>query len=133
MSNIEENISNIKDTVTGPLSTPDDQQIPVSTVEALKERLEWGEPALSIIDVRDRNVFNKEHITGAESIPIDELPAKASESLDLKRDIYVYGEQDQTAGAAAKLREVGFTKVSELEGGLSAWKEISGATEGQMN
>jgi hypothetical protein len=72
MSNIEENISNIKDKVTGALPTPNAQQIPVSTVEALKEHLEWGEPALSIIDVRDRNVFNKEHITGAESIPMSE-------------------------------------------------------------
>jgi rhodanese-related sulfurtransferase len=132
MSNVEENISQIKDKVTGFIPGPDSQQMPVSTVKALKERLEWGEPALTIIDVRDRNVFNKEHITGAESIPIAELPAKASKSLDLKRDIYVYGEQDQTTEAAAKLREAGFTKVSELEGGLSAWKEISGATDGQM-
>jgi rhodanese-related sulfurtransferase len=30
------------------------------------------------------------------------------------------------------LREASFSQVSELEGGLAAWKEISGATEGQM-
>jgi rhodanese-related sulfurtransferase len=133
MSNVEENIIKIKDKVTGVIPSPDSQQMPVSTAQALKERLQWGEPALTIIDVRDRGVFNQEHITGAESIPLAELSAKASESIDLERDIYVYGDdQAQTTDAAGKLREAGFSKVSELEGGLETWKEISGATEGQM-
>lgn len=133
MSNVEENIIKVKEKVTGAMPTPDSQQMPVSTAQALKERLEWGEPALTIIDVRDRDVFNQEHITGAESIPLGELPEKASDSLDLERDIYVYGDdQEQTTDAAGKLREANFYKVSELEGGLEAWKEISGSTEGQM-
>lgn len=133
MSNVEENIIKVKEKVTGALPTPDSQQMPVSTAQALKERLQWGEPALTIIDVRDRDVFNQEHITGAESIPLAELQEKASESLDLERDIYVYGDdQEQTTDAAGKLREANFYKVSELEGGLEAWKEISGPTEGQM-
>jgi rhodanese-related sulfurtransferase len=132
MSSVEENISQIKDKVTGAIPTPDPQQMPVSTAKALKERLDWGEPALTIIDVSDREVFNKEHITGAQSMPMAELAEKASQSLERNRDIYVYGEQGQGAEAASQLREAGFTSVSELEGGLSAWKEISGATDGQM-
>lgn len=133
MSSVEENIINIKDKVTGAIPGPDSQQMPVSTAQALKERLQWGEPALTIIDVRDRNIFNQEHITGAQSIPLAELSETASESLELERDIYVYGDdQAQTTDAAGKLREANFSKVSELEGGLEAWKEISGATEGQM-
>lgn len=133
MSNVEENIIKVKEKVTGALPTPDSQQMPVSTAQALKERLQWGEPALTIIDVRDRDVFNQEHITGAESIPLAELPEKASDSLDLERDIYVYGDdQAQTTDAAGKLRAANFSQVSELEGGLEAWKEISGPTEGQM-
>jgi rhodanese-related sulfurtransferase len=133
MSNVEENIIKIKEKVTGFIPHPDSQQMPVSTAQALKERLQWGEPALTIIDVRDRDLFNQEHIIGAESIPFAELPAKASETIDLERDIYVYGDdQAQTTDAAGKLREASFSQVSELEGGLAAWKEISGATEGQM-
>lgn len=133
MSNVEENIIKVKDKVTGFIPGPDSQQMPVSTPQALKERLQWGEPACTIIDVRDRDVFNQEHITGAESIPFAELPEKATESLDFERDIYVYGEdQAQTTDAAGKLRAANFSKVSELEGGLEAWKEISGPTEGQM-
>jgi rhodanese-related sulfurtransferase len=132
MSNVEENIIKIKDKVTGFIPSPG-QQMPVSTAQALKERLQWGEPALTIIDVRDRDVFNQEHITGAESFPLAELPEKASESLELDRDIYVYGDdQAQTTDAADKLRAANFSQVSELEGGLTAWKEVLGATEGRM-
>jgi rhodanese-related sulfurtransferase len=39
----------------------------------LKKRLDWGEPALTIIDVRDREAFNTSHITGAVSLPLSQL------------------------------------------------------------
>ena len=32
---------------------------PVSSAQALKERLDWGEPALTIIDAGDRETFLK--------------------------------------------------------------------------
>ncbi|PSN12432.1 rhodanese-like domain-containing protein, partial [filamentous cyanobacterium CCP5] len=38
-----------------------------ATVQDLKTRLDWGEPALTIIDVRDREAFNLLHIQGAIS------------------------------------------------------------------
>ena len=44
-----------------------------SRVYDLKERLDWGEPALSIVDIRDRSEFNQNHITGAISIPATQL------------------------------------------------------------
>jgi rhodanese-related sulfurtransferase len=133
MSNVEDNILNIKEKVAGFIPTPEPQQMPVSTAKALKERLEWGEPALTIIDVRDREVFNREHITGAEWMPMEEFAERASQSLDRERSIYVYGDgQEQTTEAAAQLRAAGFNQVSELEGGLPAWKEIAGQTDGQI-
>ena len=94
-----------------------------SRVFDLKERLDWGEPALTIIDVRSRDVFYANRIMGAISMPLDELVARASTSLDTERDIYVYGETNgQTAAAAAHLREAGYQNVAELVGGLTAWK-----------
>lgn len=95
-----------------------------SRVGALKKRLDWGEPALTIIDVRARNAFNASHIMGAISMPMDEPTALTLASLEPSRDIYVYAETDeQTAVAANKLREAGYQNVSELIGGLSAWKK----------
>jgi rhodanese-related sulfurtransferase len=89
----------------------------------LKARLNWGEPALTIIDVRDRAAFNSARIQGAVSIPKDALVTTVKASLTFDRDIYIYGETDEvTAEAASLLRESGFMSVSELQGGLSAWK-----------
>jgi len=102
-----------------------------STVFALKERLDWGEPALTIIDVRSREDFNASRITGAISIPATELVARATVSLEADRDIYVYGETDeQTAEAATQLRHAGFENVAELKGGLAAWKAAKAPVEG---
>ncbi|MBE9066034.1 rhodanese-like domain-containing protein [Leptolyngbya cf. ectocarpi LEGE 11479] len=103
----------------------------VSTVFDLKDRLDWGEPALTIVDVRDRSLFNERRISGAISMPMDELVARASVSLETERDIYVYGGTDDvTAQAAAALREAGYKNVAELMGGLGAWQAADGATEG---
>ena len=102
-----------------------------SSVNDLKARLEWGEPAFTIIDVSDRQTYNDGHIMGAMAMPIEDLADRAKSSLEVNRDIYVYGEtDDKTAQAADSLREVGFQNVAELKGGLAAWKAVGGPTEG---
>jgi rhodanese-related sulfurtransferase len=134
MSEIENKIVEAKETLTKNIPTPEPQQTPVSSPKALKERLEWGEPALTIIDVRDRQIFNDEHITGAITAPLEDLIETVKSNLEFNRDIYVYGGDDQqTAQAASQLRDAGFTSVSEIEGGLDGWKAIAGQTDGRTN
>jgi rhodanese-related sulfurtransferase len=102
-----------------------------SLVGALNKRLNWGEPALTIIDVRDRDAFNKGHIMGAIAMPIHELVARAQASLELNRDIYVYGDNaEETTEAATQLRHAGYQHIAELIGGLSAWKMAKYPVEG---
>ncbi|MGF1495443.1 MAG: rhodanese-like domain-containing protein [Elainellaceae cyanobacterium] len=101
-----------------------------SRVYDLKARLDWGEPALTIVDSRDRIQFNTEHIMGAVAMPLETLVSMAQANLEVDRDIYIYGEtDDETAEAAAKLRTAGYLNVSELRGGLSAWKAVGYPTE----
>jgi rhodanese-related sulfurtransferase len=96
---------------------------PHSSVQHLKIRLDWGEPALTIVDVRDRLQFNARHITGAVSMPKAGLIQQATASLEATRDLYVYGETDEdSAAAATQLREAGFVNVAVLRGGLAAWE-----------
>jgi rhodanese-related sulfurtransferase len=110
-----------------PQQPPIDAQ---SDVHVLKSRLEWGEPAFTILDVRDRSAYNQGHIMGAMPFPQDELVERA-ESIAKTRDIYIYGNSDeQTSQAAQQLRSAGFVHVSELKGGLAAWKAVGGPTEG---
>ncbi len=104
-----------------------------SLVYDLKKRLDWGEPALTIIDIRDREAFNTSHISGAISLPMNELISSVSNNLELERDIYIYGSNDeQTADAATQLRTAGYQNVAELRGGLAAWKANSFPIEGNL-
>src|SRR4028119_1828782 len=96
-----------------------------SRVYDLKARLDWGEPALTIIDVRDRSLFNISHIMGAVPMPPNEPANRVLDKLELGRDIYIYGETDEeTAAAAAQLRAAGYRNVSQLRGGVAAWKAV---------
>jgi rhodanese-related sulfurtransferase len=131
MSQIEDAILKAKDKLPEVTPTPPSQETPQSSAQALKQRLEWGEPAFTILDVRDRTSFNQSRILGAMAMPMEDVVERAKSSLEPEREIYVYGESDeQTTEAAAKLREGGFTAISELKGGLAGWKAIGGPTEG---
>ncbi len=113
--------SSFKPTLFKTISEPSD----------LKKRLDWGEPALTIIDVRGREAFNASHIMGAISLPSVVLVNQAVLNLEKTRDIYVYGNTDEeTAAEATKLRVAGFKKVSQLKGGLGAWKACGYPIEG---
>jgi rhodanese-related sulfurtransferase len=102
-----------------------------SSVKDLKTRLDWGEPALTILDVRDRSAFNLEHIQGAISMPLATLVASAQQTLEQERDIYVYGDSEATtAEAANQLRASGYQQVAELIGGLADWKAAQFPVEG---
>ncbi|AFY57485.1 Rhodanese-related sulfurtransferase [Rivularia sp. PCC 7116] len=102
-----------------------------SSVGDLKKRLDWGEPALNIVDARPRKLFNVIHIRGSIPIPMDEFSDPTLDSLELSRDIYIYAQTDeQTAVAASKLRQAGYQNVSELIGGLTAWEKAKYPIEG---
>jgi rhodanese-related sulfurtransferase len=121
---LQEKIRNVVKAVINlrPVSRPLQAQ---SRVYDLKARLDWGEPALTIIDVRDRREFNISHIMGAVPMPMNEPTDRVLSKLELGRDIYVYGATDEeTVLGATKLREVGYRNVSEIRGGLAAWKAV---------
>jgi rhodanese-related sulfurtransferase len=130
MKNVQDTIQDAKNAL--PNLTPNPPGFkPESSAYDLKARLEWGEPALTIVDVRDREDFNMGRITGAMPMPSDTLLETAQKSMAFERDIYIYGESDEQALEAANaLRGAGFTNVAVIKGGLSAWKEIGGPTDG---
>ncbi|QYO62525.1 rhodanese-like domain-containing protein [Leptolyngbya sp. 7M] len=130
MSNVQDAIVNAKDKLPNVTPTPPGFH-PEASVHELKSRLLWGEPGLSIIDVRDHDVYNQCRIRGAMNMPMDRLPGGAEFSLQKDRDIYVYGASaEDTSQAVRMLREAGFRRVAELKGGLDAWREIDGPLEG---
>lgn len=130
MENIENAVESVKETITEPLPSPEPMHAE-SSASKLKERLDWGEPALTILDVRDRESYLQERITGALNMPVGTLVETAKDSLEDSRDIYVYGKDDAESQSGAKaLASAGFTSVAHIKGGLPAWKAIEGPTEG---
>ncbi|MCC0179490.1 rhodanese-like domain-containing protein [Waterburya agarophytonicola K14] len=117
-------ISEVKEKISAVIPTPP-APTPQASAQSLKERLQWGEPGLTIIDARDRDAYLAERITGA--MLIDDV-----KNLPENRDIYVYGDSNQATDKIANdLRQEGFESVSQIKGGLAGWKAIDGATEGR--
>ena len=103
----------------------------VATAHEVKTRLNWGEPGLTILDVRDHAAYDDCRIMGALNMPMAELVDSAHFSLPEKRDIYVYADNDQDAmNAVGMLHNAGFNRVAVLQGGLQAWREIRGPIDG---
>jgi len=131
------NLSNQNESAT--TSLPDVLPIPPemegkqATPEEVKQRLNWGEPALTIIDARSHEAFSNERIMGAVSMPVGQISqaSDAMQLLEYERDIYVYGDDnEQAAEAANQLRQAGYQRVAELQNGLNGWKSVEGPTEG---
>ena len=117
-------ISEVKDKIEEVIPSPPETGAKASA-QALKERLQWGKPGLTIIDARDRESFLEERITGAMFI-------EDVTGLPKNREIYVYGgSNDETAKAADKIRQQGFSSVSQIQGGLAGWKAVMGPVEGR--
>lgn len=76
-----------------------------------------------LLDVRTPQEFNAGHLQGAQNI--DWLSGEFDALVKpLKRDetVYVYCKMGgRSAKAQARLKELGFTNVINLEGGYDAW------------
>jgi rhodanese-related sulfurtransferase len=102
-----------------------------ATAHELKSRLNNGEPALTIIDVRNNEDHRQCRIQGAMNIPMESLVQTVESYLHRRRDIYVYGSSDEeTAQAANLLRQAGYIRVAELLGGVKPFQEIGGSVDG---
>jgi rhodanese-related sulfurtransferase len=103
----------------------------VTSAADIKARLDWGEPAFTIIDVRDRQSYNEQRIVGAIPAGLEEELNRVRQTLEPNRDIYVYGNSDDDAKrTASQLVESGFERVSIIKDGLSAWTAAGGLMEG---
>lgn len=78
----------------------------------------------TVLDVRPAEQYANGHIVGARSVPLGQLGGKL-DGLAKKKDrpLLVYCELgNQSAKAAATLRQAGFSQVLHLKGGVVAWQ-----------
>jgi rhodanese-related sulfurtransferase len=70
---------------------------------------------VQVLDVRDRQSYQKSHRTGSRNIPFDELQSRAEAELDLSRPVVVdcsRGRVDICRIAGARLKSHGFVDVA---------------------
>jgi adenylyltransferase/sulfurtransferase len=93
---------------------------PSIDVHELKKRLDAGSPCI-LLDVREEFEFELARIEGARLIPLGELPSRSQE-LDKGSEIFVYCHSGLRSERAAEfLRSNGFTRVTNVIGGIDAW------------
>jgi rhodanese-related sulfurtransferase len=84
-------------------------------------------PEALLLDVRSPSEWNDDvgHLEGSRQIPLTLLGGRLTEIEGWKKQPVVTISRIGDRGAAATLvlREAGFTQVTNLEGGLEAWRD----------
>lgn len=80
---------------------------------------------VQLVDVRTPEEFKEQHIDNATNINWNDANFEQQVSnLDKSKPVYVYCKSGgRSAKATAKLSEMGFTNVYELDGGILSWNE----------
>lgn len=84
-----------------------------------------------IIDVREENEWQEQHIPGAIHIPIAQLNTKLNVLEEYKNTPVITQCKSgrRSAQAAVQLKAAGFNKIYNLDGGILAWNKAGLATE----
>ncbi len=96
------------------------ERLPSIKPADLKRKLDARE-SFVLLDIREPHEWDICHLPGATLIAPGDFPSRIS-TLDSADEIVLYCKNGGRSGAALRLlREAGFSKAANLEGGLDAW------------
>ncbi|HET8580390.1 MAG TPA: rhodanese-like domain-containing protein [Nitrospiraceae bacterium] len=100
------------------------QLIKEYAIAEVKAKLDRGE-SLHFIDVREDHEFAKDHAKGARHLGRGILERDIETVIpDKQAEIILYcGGGFRSALAADSLRQMGYTNVRSMDGGIKAWRE----------
>jgi rhodanese-related sulfurtransferase len=87
------------------------------------------------LDVLPADVYEKVHLPGAMSMPLEEFEPSQVASFDTSAPLLVYcfdQHCDLSARASARLEQLGFEQVHDLIGGRAAWTALGLPTQGTI-
>ena len=90
----------------------------ISTTE-LKNEL--NDKNKQFVDVRTPGEFKGNHIKGFKNVPLHQLAQKATELSKDKEVVVICQSGMRSQKASKQLKKLGFTKVTNVRGGMSAW------------
>lgn len=109
--------------LTGCLDTKDAAtDVKLVTAEEMQSILELED--VQLVDVRTSQEYEEEHIVNSQNIDFNSPTFDDDISkLDKAKPVVLYCKGGiNSAKCAKKLKEAGFEKVYDLEGGISKWK-----------
>ncbi len=91
----------------------------------LNSRVGTGDTEMIVLDVRERDDYERAHVPGARLLPRGQLELRVNQELpDPTRRIVTCCEFGRISTlAAATLRQMGFMRTVALDGGMKAWQE----------
>ncbi|HWO76818.1 MAG TPA: rhodanese-like domain-containing protein [Bacillus sp. (in: firmicutes)] len=90
------------------------------TTMQLKEELK--DKNKQLIDVRTPGEYKANHIRGFKNIPLHQIGQNATKELSKDQEVVVICQSGMRSQKACKeLKKLGFTKITNVTGGVSAW------------
>ncbi len=85
----------------------------------------YSEDTVQLVDVRTPKEYKESHLKGAQNICVTSNDFKEKvKTLDKNKPVYVYCKKGvRSANAAKQLKEMGFTKIYDMDGGILLWEE----------
>jgi adenylyltransferase/sulfurtransferase len=113
------------------ITSPTDADRPageVRTVSAreLQARLRETAQAFTLVDVRDPQEFNSGHLPGARNIPVNDLESRLQEVVQYENVVFVCLSGKRSQAACVIALRGGLRAPGHLEGGMLAWREVTG-------
>ena len=101
------------------------QQLQASEGVDVKQALSMNQQGALLLDVREPAEYAAIHAPNAKLIPLGEvgLRLKEIEAYKDKPIAVMCRSGRRSAKAVALLREAGFTRVSNVQGGIQAWEQ----------
>ncbi|MBI5643360.1 MAG: rhodanese-like domain-containing protein [Deltaproteobacteria bacterium] len=100
--------------------------------EELKGMMDSGE-SFVLIDVLDKNDFDREHICGSINLPMTGIAREAPNLIGKDETVVVYCTGPACTAssiAAEKLESLGYKDIWKFAGGIEEWKQAGYCLEG---
>jgi rhodanese-related sulfurtransferase len=85
-------------------------------------KTELNDKNKQFVDVRTTGEFKGNHIRGFKNIPLHQLNQKATELAKDKEVVVICQSGMRSQKASKQLKKLGFTKITNVRGGVSAWR-----------
>jgi phage shock protein E len=96
--------------------------VPAIDVKQLRDRLAANPPPF-LLDVREPWEYREGHVPGAQLIPLAELEQRINEVPRDRPVLAICHSGQRSLAAAGFLLHLGYTSVSNVDGGTAAWIE----------